>query len=70
VRQLTVLVLLFNHDGGLAGSGRAPVQATTLEPGSETTFVVTVPAASGVERSRVSFRSADDHVVPHVDARS
>lgn len=69
VRQLTAVVLLFNHEGGFVGSGRAPVQATTLEPGSETTFVITVPAASGVERYRVSFRT-DDHVVPHVDARS
>jgi hypothetical protein len=69
VRQLTATVLLFNHDGGFVGSGRAPVRATTLEPGAETTFVVTVPAVDGVERYRVSFRT-DDHVVPHVDARS
>jgi hypothetical protein len=69
VRQLTAVVLLFNHDGGFVGSGRAPVQATTLDPGSETIFVVTVPSAHGVERYRVSFRT-DEHVVPHVDARS
>ena len=66
---LTAVVLLFNHDGGLVTSGRAAVQAVRLEPGSETTFVVTVPGAVGVERYRVSFRS-EDRVVPHVDHRS
>ena len=66
---LTAVVLLFNRDGGLVTSGRAAVQAVKLEPGGETTFVVAVPGAVGVERYRVSFRS-DDRVVPHVDHRS
>ena len=69
VNALTAVVLLFNRDGGLVTSGRAAVQAPRLEPGGETTFVVTVPGAVDVERYRVSFRS-EDHVVPHVDHRS
>ena len=65
---LTAVVLLFNRDGGLVTSGRAAVEAATLEPGGETTFVVTVSGAGDVERYRVSFRSVD-RVVPHVDQR-
>jgi hypothetical protein len=66
--QLTAVVLLFNHDGGFVASGRAAVQAPTLEPGGETTFVITIPGVADVERYRVSFR-IEDRVVPHVDVR-
>jgi hypothetical protein len=69
IHELTAVVLLFNHAGAFVASGRAAVQATTLLPGGETTFVVSVPAASGADRYRVSFRT-DDHVLPHVDVRS
>jgi hypothetical protein len=69
ISHLTAVVLLFNRDGGYVGSGRAVVQAATLGPGGETTFVVTVSGAPEVERYRVSFRTEDD-VVPHVDRRS
>jgi hypothetical protein len=69
VSHLTAVVLLFNGDGGYIASGRAAVQASTLEPGGETTFVVTVSGAPEVERYRVSFRT-DGAVVPHVDQRS
>lgn len=69
INALTALVLLFNRDGGLVTSGHAAVQAATLQPGGETTFVVTVPGAVDVERYRVSFRSMD-RVVPHVDHRT
>jgi hypothetical protein len=66
--QLTAVVLLFNHEGGFVASGRAAVQAPTLDPGAETTFVITIPGVADVERYRVSFKSAD-RVVPHVDRR-
>ena len=66
--QLTAVVLLFNHDGGFVASGRAAVEAPKLEPGGETTFVITIPGAADVERYRVSFR-IEDRVVPHVDVR-
>jgi hypothetical protein len=68
VSQLTAVVLLFNHDGGFVTSGRAAVQAPTLEPGAETTFVITIPGVVDVGRYRVSFRT-EDGVVPHVDRR-
>jgi len=69
VDALTAVVMLFNHDGGLIGSGRAAVEASKLLPGGETAFVVTVPGAGNVERYRVSFRNSEQ-VVPHVDQRS
>jgi len=69
VDALTAVVMLFNHDGGLIGSGRAAVEASKLLPGGETAFVVTVTGAGNVERYRVSFRN-NEHVVPHVDQRS
>jgi hypothetical protein len=67
--HLTAVVLLFNREGSYIASGRAAVKAATLGPGDETTFVVTVSDAPGVERYRVSFRT-DSDVVPHVDVRS
>lgn len=69
VNQLTAVVLLFNRDGGFLASGRAQVQPASLQPGGETTFLVTVPGAADVGRYRVSFR-AEDRIIPHVDARS
>jgi hypothetical protein len=69
VDGLTAVVFLFNRDGGFVASGRATVAPAPLGPGSESTFVVTVPGASDVGRYRVSFRT-DDHVVPHIDKRS
>jgi hypothetical protein len=67
--RLSAVVLLFNRDGRYVATGRAPVQAATLVPGGETTFVVTVSGAPEVERYRVSFRT-EQAVVPHIDRRS
>jgi hypothetical protein len=69
VNQLTAVVMLFNREGGYLASGRADLQPAHLEPGGETTFLVTVPGATDVGRYRVSFR-ADNQVIPHVDVRS
>jgi hypothetical protein len=68
IDKVTAVVFVFNRDGGFLASGRMPVQASTLLPGGETTFVVTVPGAGDVGRYRVSFRT-DDRIVPHVDRR-
>jgi hypothetical protein len=69
LRNLTAVVMLFDRDGGYAASGHAAVQTPRLHPGGETTFVVTISGAAGVERYRVSFRTERD-IVPHVDMRS
>jgi hypothetical protein len=65
--RLTAVVFLFTSDGGFVASGRAAVESP-LRPGSESTFVVTLPGAGDVGRYRVSFR-IDDRLVPHLDRR-
>ena len=66
--RVSAVVLVYKDDGGFVGSGRAAVDSTMLEPGGETTFTVTVPAASQIGRYRVSFRT-EDRVIPHIDRR-
>ena len=72
VPHLTAVVLLFDHEGGFVGSGRAAVEVSTLAPGMETPFAVAIAGVSDVGRYRVSFRTPvpDDRVVPHVDRRA
>jgi hypothetical protein len=62
------VVFVFTRDGAFVASGRAAVAAPALDPGAESTFVVSVPHANDVGRYRVSFRSGD-RLVPHVDRR-
>jgi hypothetical protein len=68
IDHLTAVVLLFNPQGGFLTSGRAAVAAPALEPGAQSTFVVTLPRGTDAGRYRVSFRT-DDQVIPHVDRR-
>ena len=68
VQNLTAVVFLFDRDGGFLASGRAPIDYTTLVPGDESPFVVTVKEPGAVGRYRVSFRT-DDKVMPHIDRR-
>jgi hypothetical protein len=67
--RVTAVILTFNRAGAFVSSARAPLDFTTLEPGGESPFVVTVPAAGDVGRYRVSFRT-ETGVVRHVDRRS
>ena len=69
VSGLTAVVFLFNRAGEFLASGRAAIDASALEPGAESPFVVTVAGTADVGRYRVSFRT-DDTVVPHVDRRA
>lgn len=66
--RLTAVVLLLTPEGDLLASGHAAVDAPALEPGAQSTFVVTLPGAGDVGRYRVSFR-AGDRLVSHVDRR-
>jgi hypothetical protein len=68
VGPITAVVFVFNHDGGFLGSGRGALESPVLVPGGESTFSVTVPTTSDIERYRVSFR-VGDHMVPHIDRR-
>jgi hypothetical protein len=66
--RLTAVVLLLTPEGDLLTSGHAAIDAPALEPGAESTFAVTLPAAGDVGRYRVSFRTGD-RLVSHVDRR-
>ena len=69
VSQVFATVLLFGPDGSFLTSARAGLDFTTLSPGDESPFVVTVPVTAAVARYRVGFRTADGAVVGHVDRR-
>lgn len=62
-------VFLFDEAGGFLGSGRSVLDASTLTPGDEAGFEVTLPGNAKVRRYRVTFRAADGTVVPHLDKR-
>jgi hypothetical protein len=68
VEKLAAVVLLFDQQGALVTSARANVDFTTLAPGDESPFVITLAAPPTVARYRVSFRN-DAGVVPHIDRR-
>jgi hypothetical protein len=68
VEKLAAVVLLFDQQGALLTNARADVDFTTLAPGDESPFVITLAAPPTVARYRVSFRN-DSGVVPHIDRR-
>ena len=70
VRDLTAVVLLFDRAGGFVASSRAKVDYTTLKPGEESPFTVSLrDAPASAARYRLSFRQDDSGIVPHVDRR-
>jgi hypothetical protein len=68
LRDLIVVVFLFNGNGEQVGTTQAAVRATALAPGGETPFDVPVADGQHVARYRVTFRMAGAPV-PHVDRR-
>ena len=68
--QVSANALLFADDGSLVASGRAALDFTTLAPGDESPFVVTVPVTGAVARYRIGFRAPDGSVIAHVDRRA
>ena len=69
VSHVEATVFVFGPDGAFLSSSRSPLDFTTLTPGAESKFVVSVPVAGQVSRYRVGFRTEDGHVLPHVDQR-
>jgi hypothetical protein len=69
VARVTAVVFAFNRAGAFVTSGRAALDFTTLEPGDESPFVVTIPGLTDVARYRVSFRT-EAGVIQHVDRRA
>jgi hypothetical protein len=68
VGPLMVMVSVFNRQGDLVASGKAPIERTSLSAGVESRFVVRISDASDVYRYRVSF-AVDNRTVAHVDRR-
>src|SRR5262245_5390916 len=69
VNGITAVVFAFGKDGAFIGSGRAPLDLSTLRPGDEASFVVNVPGGAEIQRYRVTFRT-DRGVVRHLDRRA
>jgi hypothetical protein len=69
IDDVDAVVAVYDRDGAVMTSARAPLARTPLDPGGESPFVVTVENAADVGRYRVSFR-AGDRVIAHVDRRS
>jgi len=64
---VTAVVSALDRDGHIVARGSAPL--TTLAPGAETPFVVTIPFVNDLARYRLSFRTSAG-VVRHVDRRA
>lgn len=69
VANVQVTALVFGADGTLLATGRAPLDFTTLAPGTESSFVIRVPVTRAA-RYRVAFRGADGQPIAHVDRRN
>jgi hypothetical protein len=67
--RVVATAFLFGPDGKFLTSCRAPLDFTTLAPGVESPFVVSVPVTGRVARYRVGFRTEDGQVIAHVDKR-
>jgi hypothetical protein len=68
ISDVNVVVFLFDRDGALVTSVRAPLDFRTLAPGDESPFTIALNRTGTIGRYRVSFRT-DDKVMPHVDRR-
>ena len=67
--RVVATAFLFGPDGAFLTSSRAPLDFTTLTPGVESPFVVSVPVSGAVARYRIGFRTEDGRVIAHVDRR-
>jgi hypothetical protein len=67
--RIAATAFLFGPDGTFLTRGRAPLDFTTLTPGVESPFVVTVPVTGTVARYRIGFRTGDGRVIAHIDRR-
>ena len=67
--RVIVTAYAFDDKGAFLASGRALIDVTSLAPGDESPFVVSVPVSETVARYRIGFRTEDGRVIPHVDKR-
>jgi hypothetical protein len=69
ISGLTAVVFAFDSKGTFLTSARAPIDFTTLQPGDESPFAVTLQAPGEIARYRVTFRT-EAGVLRHVDRRN
>jgi hypothetical protein len=69
IGHVSATVFVFGPEGAFLSSNQAPLDFTTLTPGAESQFVVSVPVSAPVARYRVGFRTEDGRVLAHVDKR-
>ena len=69
LQRVSVTAYAFDDKGLFVASGRTLIDVTSLAPGDESPFVITVPATDPIARYRIGFRSEDGRVVAHVDKR-
>jgi len=69
LRGITVVASALDREGQELARGDAALARATLEPGSESAFVVKMAVDGRVSRFRVGFRAADGTPIPHVDRR-
>lgn len=67
--RVAVTVYTFDDKGSFLASGRALLDVTSLAPGDESPFTVTVPVTDSVARYRVGFRDDAGRVIAHIDHR-
>jgi hypothetical protein len=67
--RVTVTAYAFDENGAFLASGRALIDVTSLAPGDDSPFVVSVPSAGKIARYRIGFRGEDGRVIAHVDKR-
>jgi hypothetical protein len=67
--RVTVTAYAFDDKGAFLASGRALIDVTSLAPGDESPFVVSVPVTETVARYRIGFRTEDGRVISHIDKR-
>jgi hypothetical protein len=67
--RVAVTAYTFDDHGSFLASGRALLDVTTLAPGQESPFTVTVPVTDNVARYRIGFRDETGRVIAHVDRR-
>jgi hypothetical protein len=67
--RVTVTAYAFDDKGAFLASGRALIDVTSLAPGDESPFVVSLPVTETVARYRIGFRTEDGRVISHIDKR-
>jgi hypothetical protein len=68
--RLVATAIVFGPAGDFLTSSRAPLDLSTLAPGDESPFVISVPVEGNVSRYRIGFRTEAGAVVAHVDRRT